>query len=486
MDASSQNKKIFILEFAEEFSGSLRNFLLKSGYNSQVIPRNEDLEKLTQDQDIDYFFIALCGSNEKQCITNIQALLEIDILFNFPMLVIGREAHLYEAILNRSFSVSVPLSYPYKNDDIILGLKFLERLLNRRKNALKKQEELMKASQINYGDPKAISNLIFNHFLTLGIEDKNFYGEIYTKSFLNCSDLGEEHLPLKNKKAMGLINTLCDKSSDWGKKHLHRVSFLTTLILQSLPISDELKERAKIASFLFATTMIESKSNLFKMDCLGNQSISYKEKIEEEILSTNDKLTSTYQLTEISDILLCMADLIKDEEIIDNSELSIVASAILLSDIVDKACWQGISWNPRAGYRIFNTFKKGQFVKRFHPAPVCCILKILSEALLSTSHKFYLDDSTSNDPMLIKDALDTKKYVPKENEERIKISSLVNGMKLSQPLKAFDGKQILNADLVLDNDLIWRIWQLSAIKPLNAPVIVKRNKRNSILDLGKN
>ncbi len=486
MDSSSQNKKVFILEFAEEFSNSLRNFLLSSGYNSQIIPHDSDLASFVSDPDIDYMFITLCGSNEKQCISNIRRLIEMDILFNFPILVIGKDAHLYEAILNRSFSMCVPLSYPYKNDDIILGLKFLERLLNRKKNALKRQEALKIASNVDYDDPRVVSDLVFNHFLTLGIDEKNFNGEIYAKSFSDYSELGKDHLPKENKMAMNLINEICEQASPWGKKHLHRVAFLTNLILQSLLISEGLKENAKIASFLFAWSLVKKKSNLFKSDCLGNQSISYKEKFERELLNANDELVSNYQLTSISNILLCMADLIRNEEITDDSELSIVASTILLADIVDKACWQNVCWNPRAAHRIFNTFKKREFIKCFHPAPVCCILKVLSESLLNTSHKFYFDDSTSSDPLLIQEATNTKKYIPKENEERIKISSLITGMKLSQPLKSFDGEQILDADLILDNDLIWRIWQLSAIRPLNSPIIVRKNKRKTILDLARN
>ena len=131
MDLNSQNKKVIILELADKFSISLRNLLLKLGFDSQIATIKDDVHAMLSDKEVDYFLIALCGSNEKQCISNIRNLIEADTLFEYPILVIGKEAHLYEAILNRSFLMSVTLSYPYKNDDIITGLKFLERLLNR-------------------------------------------------------------------------------------------------------------------------------------------------------------------------------------------------------------------------------------------------------------------------------------------------------------------------------------------------------------------
>ena len=89
--------------------------------------------------------------------------------------------------------------------------------------------------------------------------------------------------------------------------------------------------------------------------------------------------------------------------------------------------------------------------------------------------------------LLVKEANDTKKYIAQEDEEKVKISSLTDGMKLSKPLKSFDGKEILEADLTLDNDLIWRIWQLSSICPLNSPMVIKKNmKKKSFMDLGDN
>ena len=487
MDLNSQNKKVIILELADKFSISLRNLLLKLGFDSQIATIKDDVHAMLSDKEVDYFLIALCGSNEKQCISNIRNLIEADTLFEYPILVIGKEAHLYEAILNRSFLMSVTLSYPYKNDDIITGLKFLERLLNRQKNAKKRQEELKKNSNQDFTDNEnSTVNLIFDHFLTLGIEEKNLHGEAYITPLKNLTELGTSHLPSENQKLKELVATICANASEWGKKHLHRVAYLTTFVLSNLAISNELKELAKSASFLYAWSIVNEGSNLLKTDWLGDQSIHYKESFSKKILDANSELIAEHQASEISDILLCMVD-VMNGEVNDNSEIAIIAATILLADMVDKACWQGPCWNPRAGYRIFNTFKSTKFIRSFHPAAVCCILKILSESLLNTNHQFYLADSISKNPLLVKEANDTKKYIAQEDEEKVKISSLTDGMKLSKPLKSFDGKEILEADLTLDNDLIWRIWQLSSICPLNSPMVIKKNmKKKSFMDLGEN
>ena len=66
MDLNSQNKKVIILELADKFSISLRNLLLKLGFDSQIATIKDDVHAMLSDKEVDYFLIALCGSNEKQ------------------------------------------------------------------------------------------------------------------------------------------------------------------------------------------------------------------------------------------------------------------------------------------------------------------------------------------------------------------------------------------------------------------------------------
>ena len=75
---------------------------------------------------------------------------------------------------------------------------------------------------------------------------------------------------------------------------------------------------------------------------------------------------------------------------------------------------------------------------------------------------------------LIEQARRHKEMRPEKSELRVALSSLRPGMRLSQPVLAFDGRMILDSDLKLDPDLIWRLWELAAKRPLNSPVIVGR------------
>ena len=96
-------------------------------------------------------------------------------------------------------------------------------------------------------------------------------------------------------------------------------------------------------------------------------------------------------------------------------------------------------------------------------------MKILSEAIAANSKAYLLPRATRENPALLEQARNVELN---ENEQRVPLPALAPGMRLSRALVAFDGREILASNIKLDEDLIWRIWQLAALRPLNAPVIV--------------
>ena len=75
--------------------------------------------------------------------------------------------------------------------------------------------------------------------------------------------------------------------------------------------------------------------------------------------------------------------------------------------------------------------------------------------------------------MLLEAARRTREQQIESNETKVAIESLQPGMKLTRPIFSFDGRKVLSGNLVLDHDLIWRIWQLSALRPLNGPLVIQ-------------
>ena len=104
---------------------------------------------------------------------------------------------------------------------------------------------------------------------------------------------------------------------------------------------------------------------------------------------------------------------------------------------------------------------------------MCCTVKFISEAVANKPCAFLIPKHLRDDPGLMAAAREAREGKINPHEQRIPLSSLQPGMKLARPLVAFDGREILTGDLVLDQDLIWRIWQLAAMRPLNTPLVVR-------------
>jgi len=55
----------------------------------------------------------------------------------------------------------------------------------------------------------------------------------------------------------------------------------------------------------------------------------------------------------------------------------------------------------------------------------------------------------------------------------IRLSELTPGMRLARPLATLDGKVILQADTLLDQETLFNLWQLCAVRALDARVSVQ-------------
>src|SRR5690606_5100682 len=96
-----------------------------------------------------------------------------------------------------------------------------------------------------------------------------------------------------------------------------------------------------------------------------------------------------------------------------------------------------------------------------------------SEAICSRPTITVLPKPLRTDPDLRAELMRLRETAIGSGEQRVSILDLQPGMRLAQPLMAFDGRRVLMEGVRLDRDLIWRIWQLSAIRPLNPAIVCK-------------
>lgn len=64
---------------------------------------------------------------------------------------------------------------------------------------------------------------------------------------------------------------------------------------------------------------------------------------------------------------------------------------------------------------------------------------------------------------------------PSVDSDQLHLAEMLPGMQLAHPLSTKDGRLLVEKDTILDPDIIWRIWRLASICPLNAPIIQNKS-----------
>lgn len=323
-----------------------------------------------------------------------------------------------------------------------------------------------------YDQAASIPSLFFEQLQRFNIVDRELGGADFVAMSHPTENLPLGALPSdpKRKQLIGGIQEIAGK---WGRNHLLRVATLTQRMLAPLEIDPSLREAAQAASSLYALSISETNRSIFRKEFIGRGSLLLRKELCSRVKDSAYALATTHQLPREAEIVSTLAKLIGREDAIADTPVSLVASAIMASDLADRLCYQSGHWNPRAAHSLMRRIGSGK-LRDLHPAVTCCLAKFLSEALAKSNPAHLIRKDIRENVDLIEKARTNREQPVAANETKITLDQLLPGMKLSQPLFAFDGKQLLEEDLTLDQDLIWRIWQLSALRPINAPVIVVR------------
>lgn len=470
--ASSQD--LLILQLSSLSIDKAREFLTSKGFTTQVVTDlrkvADALKKLSNP-----VLLVDCGRDEGRSKGYIKRLMQSQDIVTYPLVVIGAGSDKFESELNKIFPVATTLKYPYENSELFEAINFV---INAFKRGKEEVVEALPGESVAVPAPpdrSKVPRLIFEQFFRLNIVERFLGGDQYIFAIQEDRIKNSSYFPDENQVIAIAIANLCEDVGKWGRPHLHRLAYLVHLVIGSLALDENIRVSARQASFFIGWGFAERAKRLMRRDYFAVNDSACRQEISDLIKKGAALVDENLHLEQARDVLRIVAQLVSREQAIDHEPLTIAASAVMASDLVDRVCWQSGYWNPHAACRFLRNVKSGS-LSEIHPAVLCCLVKILSEAVISTSPRFLLDRRVSGDPALMEAARQIRDQKPDAHEEKVALTSLIPGMKLSRPLFSFDGKQVLDADLILDQDLIWRIWQLSAIRPLNAPLVIRQKR----------
>lgn len=296
-------------------------------------------------------------------------------------------------------------------------------------------------------------------------------GEQYSSQidFAQLKSLGLAPSTPKVAKAAEEIN---ESAGEWGKGHLCRTAFVACRIFEACGLDTSKEELVKGAAFLSVWSLGEKDSRLRRDSLLDENKEELRRDLCSKIKDSAFKVAVDLQVPELGMVLSTLGKLIGQEEAVTDDEACIIASILMSADIIDRVCFSSGRWEGRNAYHLMRRLKSGD-IEGIHQSVLVSLIRFLSEAITTHASMSLLPKDLRNDPDLRKQLSEYRNYPLDADEERVTISALTPGMVLSKPLIAFDGRKILSEGIVLDQDLIYRLWQLTAVRPLNPAVITR-------------
>jgi hypothetical protein len=299
---------------------------------------------------------------------------------------------------------------------------------------------------------------------------RHLNGDVYTQVREPRLLLDKDYLP-RRVSYQKIVDKIEAEATRWEIGHVHRTAFVSYNILQSLNLEEEMLElaRATAVSYLFPTAI--NNELVTRVPYIRNGQTEFKKIIRESIRANSMSFQEQSELRDIAPVVMTIADIIDQDSLLTDSiseHIHQIATAIVIADVVDRECWQGNYWDSSPGYAVIRWIENSMD-KNFNPAVVWECARFLAEAFEATpveqvvtkqqrreynKHKGSSAGDRSGDSTL------------RVDKNVHKISQLLPGMRLAEPLKTFDGRHILDSSVCLDRDIIWRLWRLSALYPI--------------------
>lgn len=159
----------------------------------------------------------------------------------------------------------------------------------------------------------------------------------------------------------------------------------------------------------------------------------------------NQTLMGVENISHVIDRAACILD---ESATIDNDDISLLASTVIGSKILNSSCFRQGFWNMEGVHWLVSSISKGK-LKLLHPEALSGMLAFASRGI---------DCEYGFDKKL--------KSKKRENIMLIPLCDMRSGMKLAKDLVSKAGTKIIESDTCLDEDLILRIIKYSAIDPI--------------------
>lgn len=267
----------------------------------------------------------------------------------------------------------------------------------------------------------------------------------------------------ENQTVIQKLNLALTRHSPTSVVHIYRTCSISHKLLQKLKGSTAELAIVRNASALLSSSFV-SNSHLLKNNFSAPSNATTRQQIADLLKKTASEVNAIPELIQEKNLLEEIAQYTLRDLSSPPNDPKLLPSLLFLTDLANRACWQDKNWNPRGAHAFLHEIGSST-ATRFESEALAICLKMVCETVETRGAGF------------------TRKYSgftpappPSSAVERVgsivPLSQLLPGMTSNYSITTFDGKEVVPPNTPLDSDIIWRLWRLGALRPVN-PIWIK-------------
>lgn len=285
----------------------------------------------------------------------------------------------------------------------------------------------------------------------------------------------------KQEEIKRLLDQITERDR-WIGLHARRTAFLSSAMREHSNIAPERDLNIRTVSMLMNIGISESNPDSGKLDLFGNASPRAVSQVVSGLREAAAVVRQDLGDEKAAVTLEAVAALVEKTSPPDDKTIVEDAQYALAAEMADRACWSLDFWNPRGAHLVMRKLRQGVY---FLPSQevVESLGNILSQAVildyrLTNIYHLNLSDSARDARRRnVRSALqEADKMFGSAKQTEIPLYDLEDGMTLSKPVVSLDGEVVCNANVSLDHDMIWRLWQLAGVRPLQPTAFITEDE----------
>lgn len=385
-------------------------------------------------------------------------------LQSIPIIFIGKNAEERCASIAPLYQRFLPVDFPFRLAELFSqlggGAKAAEEVEEEVPPAELPSQPVVKIHKRTHVDPAKLEKTYGGRVVAAANDLSAFDDELILPTHPKENEL---------RRALNAITA----KNEWAGIHARRCAFSSSAIANSLGVGEKRDSVIRLASLFLNWSMVGAEQRL-TFDLLQSHQLRQNKIMGDAFRRSADLVQETLDDSEAVELIEAVADLISGHSPSGSSEKVNDAECVLISELVDRACFKSGTWQVSAVPRTLRGLRSMELIK--NQEVLGGMAQMLGEAVFTqpsgrfTTPMLPTQERLARQRQLAEAQQYAEEHFRPKDSRKVKLFELRPGMRLAEPIVTLDGLVVCTANTLLDFDIILRILGLTASRPMEDSV----------------